>query len=93
MPKENKYRRVTVYWEDAFRNTGTTYQADFEKELLKSWPMETIGWLVAEDKERVGLVQELDKDGDTRTCHSIPRKMITSIEYLVPARQSRAKKQ
>ena len=57
--------------------------------------METIGWLVAEDKERVGLVQELDKDGDTRASHSIPRKMITRIEYLEPVEKpvkARAKK-
>ena len=84
MSQKKEYPRVTVYWEDAFRNTGTTYEADYEKELLKSWPMETIGWLVAENKERVAIVQELDKNGDTRNCHSIPRKMITRIEYLEP---------
>ena len=87
MAHEKGYPRVTVHWDDAFRNSGQQYKADFKKELLKSWPMETIGWLVAEDKDRVGLVQELDRDGDTRSSHSIPRKMITRIEYLEPVQK------
>ena len=93
MSQEEKYRRATVHWEDAFHRGGLTEKSDFEKELLRAFPMQTTGWIVAQTKDRLAMVTELDPEGDTRHGHSIPRKMITSIEYLVPARQSRAAKQ
>ena len=91
MSQEKKYRRATVYWEDAFHRGGLTEEGDFKKELLKAFSMQTTGWIVAQTKDRLAMVTELDPEGDTRHGHSIPSKMIIRIEYLEPV-EKKAKK-
>lgn len=91
---QKKYQRATVYWDDAWdRMRSTMFNNELSQKLLESCPMESTGWIVAKDRKRPGLAFELDEEQDARFTQSIPRKMITRIEYLEPVERPVRKKE
>ncbi len=64
--KDDGFNVSAVYWTDAAEGYDT-------------WPAVTFGFITHLDKEKVTVVGEVFKDGDTRNESSIPMKIVKKI--------------
>ena len=94
MAQNKDYPRATIYWDDAWsRDMRWTDQENFAKELLQDSPMKTTGWIIAQNKKRIAMAFEFDvDDGGSRKVQSIPRKLISRVEYLEPVQPKTGRK-
>ena len=78
-------KMVRVTWNDA-----ATYDCTFNSEsfgLVKSWPAQSVGWLVRETLEEVVLAQtHFYENEELKSFIVLPRGMVVSIENLFDVR-------
>lgn len=74
---------VIVEWVDAtYDEEGWRPAPEYNKLLLEPISVQTIGFLVADKKEYVTLIQTLAKDSGYMNRFTIPRGCIISIQSL-----------
>ena len=70
-----------VEWLDAVTTTGSYNKEHPEK--FDAIRCKTVGYLIRNTKKDVVVSTEYFDDGECRNIHTIPKKMVTKISYLV----------
>lgn len=78
----DKRKVVAVDWVDSASYAKQCWRDMAEYEALTPSVITTVGFIAAEDKARVVLVQTVNDDNDASGCMAIPRGCIRKIRRL-----------
>lgn len=71
---------VSVKWDDA---SGTSAWRDLDSYDLESYEVETVGFVVKENKRHIGIASTVCRSHKrVSDCTTIPKKMILKVKVL-----------
>lgn len=73
-------RAVYVEWDDHVLHPGTHDTAQLDALLLAF--QQTVGWLVREDDEVLGIAQSIDDQGDFQDVLLVDKRMLRRRRFL-----------
>ena len=77
-----KRKAVLVEWLDSCSFGRHVWRHMDESKQLTPSKIQSVGFVLAEDKKRVVLTGSLDEEDHASGCHTIPRGCITRIRRL-----------
>lgn len=83
-------RLVRVDWVDSCSFSRQQWRSIDESKGLEPSKIQSVGFVLSEDKEHIVLTGSLDEEDHANGCHTIPRGCITKITRL-KAQQRRTK--
>lgn len=79
---EPKRKAVLVDWVDSCSFAQHRWRAVEEARQIEPSKIQSVGWLLREEKDFVVLTGSLDNDGNTSGTHTIPRGCVTRMRRL-----------
>ena len=83
---EDKFGPVIVEWEDTCTTGGWTLQDGVLQEAVTPYIVQTVGFLIAWNKQRLVLAAGYALYGQYQNVMKIPRGMIRNMTYLTRRR-------